>query len=117
MCSGSFAVTVNCHKGKLFNLYAFNTFATSLADAHLQKGDFVAFRSAYIEENTRYRIENECHDLQARIGIPSLPGSKIFFIRKSQITVSVFIWFCMNVLEEVIALDAECCFHQVNLEV
>jgi hypothetical protein len=85
----SVAVTVNCHKGKFFSLYAFNEYATLLADACLQKGDFVAFRSAYLEENTRYRIEKDCHDLQARIGIPARTGAKIFFVRKSQITVSV----------------------------
>ncbi|XP_023713867.1 uncharacterized protein LOC111867891 isoform X3 [Cryptotermes secundus] len=79
-------VTVNCRKGKFFSLYAFNEFATSLADARLRKGDFAAFRSAYVEENTRYRIEKGCHDLQARIGIPPRTGAKIFFVRKSQIT-------------------------------
>jgi hypothetical protein len=89
MYNNSVAVTVNCHKGKFFSLYAFNEFATSLADACLQKGDFVAFRSAYVEENTRYRIEKDCHDLQARIGIPPRTGAKVFFIRKSQISVSV----------------------------
>jgi hypothetical protein len=93
MFNGSVAVTVNCHRGKCFSLYAFNKFATSLADACLQKGDFAAFRSAYIEENTRYRIEKGCHDLQARMGIPPRTGAKIFFIRKSQITVSVHLCF------------------------
>jgi hypothetical protein len=88
----SVAVTVNCHKGKFFSLYAFNEFSTSLADARLQKGDFAAFRSAIVEENTRYRIEKDCHDLQARIGIPPQTGAKIFFIRKSQIIVSVLVY-------------------------
>lgn len=99
----SVVVTVDCQKGKLFNVYAFNKFATSLADARLQKGDFAAFRSAYIEENTKYRVEIDCHDLQARMGIPPRPGAKVFFIRKSRMTVSVLIWFIVNVLEAIYA--------------
>jgi hypothetical protein len=87
----------------VFTLYAFNKFATSLADAGLRKGDFAAFRSAYIEENTKYHIENGCHDLQARMGIPPRAGAKIFFIRRSRHTVSVLMWFCVNVLEAVCA--------------
>lgn len=82
----------------------------------MQKGDFAAFRSAYIEENTKYRIESDCHDLQARIGIPPRAGAKIFFIRKSEITVSVLVWFYVNVLEAACASGPEVGYHQVNLE-
>lgn len=85
-------------KGKIFSVFAFNNFATSLADASLQKGDFVAFRSPYIEQSTRYRIEEQCHVLQARLGIPQRTGAMIFFVRNREVSVTVLLGFCMFVL-------------------
>ena len=83
----SVAVTGECCKGQLFRLCAFNKFATSLADACLHEGDFAAFCSPRIWENSQYRIEEGCHHLEADIGLPEQPSAKIFFARKPHITV------------------------------
>jgi len=98
----SVAVTLECRRGQLFRLCAFNKFATSLADACLHEGDFAAFCSACIWENSQYRIEKGCHHLEAHIGFPEQPSAKIFFARKPHITVSlmsylyVFEGICVN---------------------
>jgi len=89
------AVTIECHRGHLFSVYAFNKFATSLADACLHKGDFAAFCSACICESTKYRIEKGCHHLEAHIGIPEQPSAKIFFAKKTYITVSLPVVFLL----------------------
>lgn len=93
----SVAVTIKCHRGQLFSVYAFNKFATSLADACLHKGDFAAFCSACVRENSQYRTEKGCHHLEAHIGIPEQPSAKVFFARKSHMTVSLLLYFCLYV--------------------
>jgi hypothetical protein len=85
----SVAVTIEGKRGRLFNMYTSNNFATSLADASLHKGDYAAFRSAHIAESTRYRIEKGCHHLEAHIGYHEQPREKIFFTRKPHVTVSL----------------------------
>jgi hypothetical protein len=104
MCNGSVTVTADSHKGKFFSVFAFNNFATSLADASLQKGDFIAFRSPYIEQNTRHSIEQNCHGLQVRMGIPPRTGAKIFFVRNSKVSVNVLIGFYMFILNMALRL-------------
>jgi hypothetical protein len=70
-------------------VYAYNTFATSLADACLHEGDFAAFCSACIRESSQYRIKEDCHHLEAHIGIPEHPSANIYFSRKPHITNAV----------------------------
>jgi len=112
----SVAVTVECCRGKLFRLCAFNKFATSLADACLHEGDFAAFCSPCIWENSQYRIEEGCHHLEADIGFPEQPSAKIFFARKSHITVSVLLYLYLCVFEGICANCAAVGFHDMNWE-
>ena len=93
----SIAVTIECHRGQLFRVCAYNNFATSLADACLHKGDFAAFCSPCIWETSQYRIEKGCHHLEAHIGFPEQPSAKIFFARKAHITVSLLLYLCLYV--------------------
>jgi hypothetical protein len=79
----SLAVTNNCHRGQLFSVYAYNKFATSLTDACLHEGDFAAFCSAGVRKSSQYRIKEDCHHLEAHIGIPEHPSAKIFFFKKT----------------------------------
>jgi len=87
----SIAVTVECHRGQLFRVCAFNKFAVSLADACLHKGDFAAFCSPCIWETSQYHIEKGCHHLEAHTGFPEQPSAKIFFARKLHITGSLLL--------------------------
>jgi len=112
----SVAVTIKCHRGQLFSVYAFNKFATSLADAFLRKGDFAAFCSACVCESSKYRIEKGCHHLEAHIGIPEQPSAKILFVRKTHITVSLPLYFCLYVFEGIFANCAVVGFHDMNWE-
>jgi hypothetical protein len=112
----SVAVTIKCQRGQLFSVYAFNNFATSLADACLRKGDYAAFCSACIRENSQYHIEKGCHHLEAHIGIPEQPNAKIFFARKPHITVSLLLYFCVYVFEGICANCAVVGFHDMNRE-
>ena len=111
----SVAVTIECHRGQLFSVYAFNKFATSLADACLRKGDLAAFCSACVCESSKYRIEKGCHHLEAHIGIPEQPSAKIFFAR-THITVSLLLYFCLYALESIFASCAMVGFHDMNGE-
>ena len=99
----SIAVTIDCHRGLLFRVCAFNKFAMSLADASLHKGDFAAFCSPCIWETSQYCIEKGCHHLEAHIGFPEQPSAKIFFARKPHIIVSLLLYFCLYVFEGICA--------------
>jgi hypothetical protein len=94
VCDICVAVTTKCQKVQLFTVYAYNKFATSLADACLHEGDIAAFCSACIRESSRYRIEEGRHHLEAHIGMPEQPGAKILFARKSHIKVSLLFCLC-----------------------
>ena len=95
---------------------AFNKFATSLADACLHEGDFAAFRSACIWENSQYRIEKGCHHLEAHIGFPEQPSAKIFFARKPHITVSLLSYLYLYVFEGICSNFAVVGFHDMTRE-
>jgi len=112
----SVAVTLECRRGQLFRVCAFNKFATSLADACLCKGDFAAFCSACIWETSQYHIEKGCHDLEAHIGFPEHPNAKIFFARKPHITVSLLLYFRLFVSEGICANCAVVGFRDMNRE-
>ena len=58
---------------------AYNIFVKSLADACLFEGDFAAFCSACVGESSHYHFKENCHHLEAHIGIPEHPSVKIFF--------------------------------------
>ena len=111
----SIAVTIECHRGQLFRVCAYNNFATSLADACLHKGDFAAFCSPCIWETSQYCIEKGCHHLEAHIGFPEQPSAKIFFAR-THITVSLLLYFCLYALESIFASCAMVGFHDMNGE-
>jgi hypothetical protein len=113
----SVAVTIECHRGQLLRVYAFNKFATSLADACLRKGDFAAFCSACVCESSKYRIAKGCHHLEAHIGIPERPSAKIFFARKTHVTVSLLLYFCLYVFEGIFANCAVVGFRDMNREI
>jgi len=97
-------------------VYAFNKFATSLADAHLCKGDFAAFRSACVCESSKYRIEKACHHLEAHIGIPKQPSAKIFYAGSTHVTVSLLLYFCLYAFESIFANCAVAGFNDMNWE-
>ena len=112
----SVAVTIDCHRGQLFRVCAFNRFATSLADACLHEGDFAAFCSACIWETSQYRIEKGCHHLEANIGFPEQPSAKIFFARKPHITVSLLSYLYFYVFEGICANFSVVGFHDMTRE-
>jgi hypothetical protein len=85
-----------------YSLYAFNKFATSLADACLNKGDFAAFCSACICEKSQYQIKEGCHRQVAHIGIPEQPSTKIF-ARKPHVTVRILLYLCLYDFEGICA--------------
>jgi len=112
----SVAVTIECHRGELFSVYAFNKFATSLADARLRKGDFAAFCSACICESSKYRIEKGYHHLEAHIGIPEQPSAKVFFAGSTHVTVSLLLYFCFYAFKSIFANCAVVGFSDMNWE-
>jgi hypothetical protein len=113
----SVAVTIECNRGQLFRVCAFNKFATSLADACLHEGDFVAFCSPCICETSQYRIGKDCHHLEAQIGLPEQPSAKIFFARKPHIIVSLLLlYFYLYVFEGICADCAVVGFHDIKWE-
>jgi hypothetical protein len=101
--NNSVAVTVKCKTGQFFSVYAYNKYATSIADACLNKGDFDAFCSPCVRESARFRIEEGCHHLEAHVGSTEQPNAKILFARKSHDTVSVPFCLCWCVFEGIIA--------------
>ena len=95
-------------------MFAFNKFATSLADACLREGDFAAFCSACIWETPQYRIEKGCHHLEGHIGFPEQPSAKILFARKPHITVSLLSYLYLYVFEGIYANCSVVGFHDMT---
>ena len=98
-------------------MFAFNKFATSLADACLREGDFAAFCSACVQESSQYRIEKGYHHLEAHIGFPEQPSAKIFFARKPHITVSLLPYLYLYVFEGICTNCSVVSFHDMTREI